>query len=72
MTRTQFDAAIKRLLDEAKKYTDAASPTGDESAYIINMVSSMVLAGIAGALIEARNTAPPEPRFYKNDEEEDG
>ena len=71
-TRKQFDVMIAHLLEQSKHYTMAAKPQGEDSSFICNITTSMVLAGIAGALIAARKEAPPEPRFYRNEEENDG
>jgi hypothetical protein len=68
ITQPQLDAAIKHLLEQSSHYTSIADPKGGDAQFNCNMITSMVLAGIAGALIEARKATP---RFYRNEEEED-
>jgi hypothetical protein len=61
---------IKYLLAESDRYTRAVSSReSSEGVFAANMSTSMMLAGIAGALLEARKAAPPETRFFTNEEE---
>jgi hypothetical protein len=60
---------IKYLLAESDRYTKTTRVRDSEGVFAANIITSMVLAGIAGALLEARKAAPPETRFFTNEEE---
>jgi hypothetical protein len=52
MTQRQLAAFSAHLLEVSRIYCHQAKPLGDTDNYICNMTTSMVLAGIAHALLE--------------------
>jgi hypothetical protein len=52
MTHLELALLNKVLLAVSRDYLEKAKPLGDSDNYICNMTTSMVLAGIAEALIK--------------------